>query len=138
MVDRQLTALPVGTMIPFGGGRYSVVSSELAEAFRPGDHLHVVQPTGALLHIPDAVRAVVDEQVTAAVDAAAELWTVSDERIAGFYTRFATNMADASIWERIADANTADIARATSLGRSTTRLAVSDAMRREMISGLEG
>jgi glutamate-5-semialdehyde dehydrogenase len=138
MTENRLTELRAGTIIPFGGDRYTTVTKELADAFQPGDHLHVVQSTGALLHIPSTVRAVVDEQVTAAVNAAIALRTISQDRIVDFYARFAAALDDEAIWGRITEANEADLARAKSSGRSTTRLAISDAIRHDMIAGLKG
>ena len=49
-----LTALPPGMLLPYGGNKWSRVPDEVAAAFRPGDHLVVLQTDGAVLHIPSA------------------------------------------------------------------------------------
>lgn len=134
----QLTALAAGTVIPFGGDRYTTVSDELAAAFRPGDQVHVIQSTGAVLHIPAAVKEVVSGEVSRAHAAADQLRTLPPVRVAEFYDRFADGLADETVWGLITAANRADVARARELGRSTTRLEATDAMRRDMIEGLRG
>ena len=62
----RLESLSAGMPILWGGNRISRVGEDLAEAFRPGDSLIVVQSDGALLHVPASER----EIATAAVDAA--------------------------------------------------------------------
>jgi glutamate-5-semialdehyde dehydrogenase len=49
-----LTTLPPGLTLPYGGNRLARVPDAVAAAFRPGDHLVVVQTTGDVLHIPAA------------------------------------------------------------------------------------
>ncbi|WP_156759913.1 aldehyde dehydrogenase family protein [Microbacterium karelineae] len=136
MTRNQLTRLTAGAIIPYGGNRFTAVSEDLAEAFQAGDHLHVVQSTGALLRIPAAVRALVDTHVDAAVAAAVALRAAPDERIRGFYHGFADAIEDERVWAQVSAANAADISRAIALGRSTTRLGLSEPVRRDMIAGL--
>jgi glutamate-5-semialdehyde dehydrogenase len=138
MTIAALTSLAEGAVIPFGGDRYTTVPAELAAAFRPGDQLHVVQSTGALLHVPEAVRTAVTAQVDAAVDAFARLRSTAPGAVHDFYTAFADALADDTVWDIIEAANAADVLRAGQLGRSTTRLRVSARMRQDMISGLRG
>jgi glutamate-5-semialdehyde dehydrogenase len=138
MTSGTLTHLEAGAVIPFGGDRFTTVPADLAGAFQPGDHLYVVQTTGALLHVPAAVREAVTGQVDAAVAAFAGLRAAGSAAVGAFYTAFADALADDAVWDRIAAANTEDVARAESLGRSTTRLRVSDRMRADMIAGLRG
>jgi glutamate-5-semialdehyde dehydrogenase len=138
MTVAPLTHLIEGAVIPFGGDRYTVVPAELAAAFRPGDQLHVVQSTGALLHVPAAVRAAVTAQVDAAVDAFAQLRTQPADAVGRFYGAFADALADDAVWHRIEAANADDVHRAEQSGRSTTRLRVSARMRQDMIAGLRG
>ena len=64
------------------------VAADLAERFAPGDRLVVVQATGALLHIPAAIHALVDDAVTSAVNGFAELADSSDEAISAFFDQF--------------------------------------------------
>ena len=133
-----LERLTAGQQIPFGGDRISVVDDELAERFRPGDRLVVVQSTGALLHIPAAVHSLVDDAVTDAVDAFAAAAACSDDAISEFFDRFAAALADDDTFSSIADANRIDVRSATERGRSTTRLVLDDAMRDDMVAGLRG
>lgn len=138
MTIAPLTGLAEGAVIPFGGDRYTTVTAELAATFRPGDHLHVVQSTGALLHVPATVRTAVAAQVDAAVDAFAQLRSAPAGAVRDFYLAFADALADEAVWNLIEAANTEDVLRAERLGRSTTRLRVSAGMRQDMIAGLRG
>ncbi len=122
--------------IPYGGNRYSVVSSELADAFTPGDHLVVVQDTGDLLHIPQAEWKTATDAVTAAVEAFSRLGTVSDAQISDFYERFAAKLENNSTFAAIEEANQGDVESARERGRSTTRLILSPTMRSDMVYGL--
>ena len=81
----ELTRLTPGQQIVFGGNRVVSVGAELAEAFRPGDRLVVVQSTGALVHIPARIAGVVDGAITAAAAAFSELARCSDEAIVTFF-----------------------------------------------------
>ncbi|MFD6443523.1 aldehyde dehydrogenase family protein [Promicromonospora sp. NPDC060204] len=138
MTIAALTSLTEGTVIPFGGDRYTTVPAELAAAFRAGDQLHVIQSTGALLHVPEAVRTAVAAQVDAAVDAFTRLRSTKPGAVHDFYSAFAGALADDAVWDQIQAANAEDVARAERLGRSTTRLRVSERMRHDMITGLHG
>lgn len=134
----ELTELTVGQPIVFGGNRLTHVDDELAAAFRPGDRLVVVQSSGALLHIPSQVAAVVDQAVGDAREAFFRLAACDDSAIDRFYERFAELLADDHCFAPIADANAADVATAAARGRSTTRLALTDRMRTDMVAGLRG
>lgn len=122
--------------IPYGGDRVALVSPELAAAFEVGDRLVVVQESGDLLHIPKGIHALASDAVRRASAAFDELATVADVAIEEFFERFAVKLAERGVWRKIADANAADVAAARAGGRPTTRLAVSDAMRRDMVAGL--
>ncbi len=115
-----------------------MVSGELAERFREGDRLIVVQSTGAVLLIPAAVDALVAAAVGDATRAFADLASVTDEQISVFFDRFATALADDGRFAPIAEANVADVAAAAGKGRSTTRLVLDDRMRSDMVAGLVG
>lgn len=132
----ELTSLPPGMALLWGGNRLARVPDEIAAAFRPGDRLAVVQTDGAVLHIPAAQHALVAEAVARAQAAVVALRAVRDEQIDGFYDAFAARLADDAVWAAIAAANAADVERARARGRSTTRLAVDETMRRRMIEGL--
>ncbi|MCR5873585.1 aldehyde dehydrogenase family protein [Phenylobacterium sp. J426] len=134
----RLEALSPGQPIPFGGDRVAVVSPELATAFRAGDRL-LVAATGddaALLHVPAAQHALVEEAVGRAADAFAAMGEASDAAITRFFELFAARLADDGVWTRIAEANARDVEAARARGRSTTRLQVSGGMRGDMVGGL--
>jgi glutamate-5-semialdehyde dehydrogenase len=131
-----LERLVAGTPIPFAGNRVTVVSPELAARFQPGDHLLVEQVSGELLLIP-----VVDQQAAAVAIERAEaaftaLSSVPDQAISNFFNLFAQRLENPDCWALIEAANLADIERAKSRGRSTTRLLADEHMRRDMIAGL--
>ncbi|HYN32760.1 MAG TPA: aldehyde dehydrogenase family protein [Ilumatobacteraceae bacterium] len=131
-----LSRLFEGQEIPFGGDRVVRVDADLAERFAPGDRLVVVQATGALVHIPAGIHALVDHEITLAVAGFAALAETSDEAISDFFDRFAAALADDAVFAPIAAANAADVERAAGAGRSTTRLSLDDKMRADMIAGL--
>ncbi len=133
-----LERLEAGQQIPFGGDQYVTVPAELAEAFTAGDQLVVVQDSGDLLHIPAEVAAKVRHAVDMASSAFAQMGPIPDSTITGFFGRFADHLADDGTFAAIAAANEVDVARAAARGRSTTRLALTDGMRADMIAGLRG
>ncbi len=104
---RALTHLTEGQEIPFGGDNVAVVSADLAERFREGDRLVVVQSTGSLLLIPAEVGELVGDAVAEAGWAFAELASVTDDQISDFFGRFADALADDSGFAPIAAANAA-------------------------------
>lgn len=122
--------------IVFGGDRITHVPQEIAERFRPGDRLVVVQKTGQLLHIPQAEQEVAAEAVGRARAAFDAMGSVSDEQITRFYEEFASRLESDDSWGVIAAANAEDVERARARGRSTTRLVASEKMRRDMVAGL--
>ncbi|RAK58208.1 glutamate-5-semialdehyde dehydrogenase [Phenylobacterium deserti] len=125
-----------GQAIVYGGDRVAHVSPELAAAFRAGDRLLVAPDTGTLLHIPAREHQIASEAVARARAAFGRMGEVSDAAITAFFDAFAANLEDEARWAEIAAANAADVESARARGRSTTRLQVSDAMRRDMVSGL--
>ncbi len=134
--EGRLQALAPGQAVPFGGDRVAYVSPALAAAFQPGDRLLVVQDAGDLLHVPAAEHAIATDAVGRAAEAFARMGEVSDVAITDFFEAFAARLADDACWGAIARANAADVAAANARGRSTTRLAASEAMRADMIAGL--
>lgn len=131
-----LTTLTAGMPIPYAGDQVATVSATLAAAFRPGDHLLVVQETGDLLHVPRAARDLASSSVTRALDAFAAIAPVPDAAVSAFFDAFAAYLDDETIWAAIAHANATDIAAARAAGRSTTRLEATARMRRDMVAGL--
>ena len=132
----SLDQLTAGQAIPYGGDRVAVVPDELAQAFRAGDRLLVVQESGDLLHVPAAAQAVASAAVTRAAVAFERMGAVSDEQISRFFEAFAARLESEDAWALIAAANAEDVAGAAARGRSTTRLVAGEAMRRDMIAGL--
>lgn len=122
--------------ILFGGDRVTYVTPEIAERFRPGDRLTVVQKSGQLLYIPASEQAVAEEAVGRAYAAFRAMGGVTDEQITRFYEEFAARLEADEPWAAIGAANAEDVERAKGRGRSTTRLVASEKMRRDMISGL--
>ena len=114
------------------------MSPELAAAFSPGDSLAVVPETGEVLHVPASERETAEAAVDRALRAFGGMGAVGAERIDAFYENFATALESEEIWGRIAVVNAADVERARSGGRSTTRLEATDRLRRGMIDGLRG
>lgn len=135
-MGEQLQRLEAGTPIVYGGDRITRVTPELAAAFRPGDRLIVVQSSGDLLHVPEADWEVAVAAVDRAHRAFAALGEVSDEAITAFYEEFARRLEDDTSFAAIAEANAADVEQAKARGRSTTRLALSEKMRADMVAGL--
>jgi glutamate-5-semialdehyde dehydrogenase len=134
--EGRLTALAPGQAIVFGGDRVAYVSPELAQAFQPGDRLLVAPDSGALLRVPAREHALAADAVGRAARAFAAMGAVDDAAVTAFFEAFAANLADDARWARIAEANAADVESAAARGRSTTRLAVSEAMRADMVAGL--
>ena len=135
-MSEQLHTLIAGERVVFAGDQVTRIPEELAAAFRLGDRLVVVHETGDLLHIPKADHAVAAAAVDAAVDAFAALAQATDQQISEFYEQFAVRLEDDESFAVIADANDADVERATARGRATGRLTLSAGMRGDMIAGL--
>ena len=132
----SLDRLTPGMPIPFAGTRVATVSAELAARFAAGDSLLVLQDAGDLLHVPKAVGEIAEAAVGRARDAFHRLGRAADADITQFFAAFARALQSDTVWAKIAAANAADVEAARKRGRSTTRLAVSDAMRRDMVAGL--
>ena len=133
-----LTSLSPGMPLLVGGDRVVRVDDQLAEAWSPGDRLIVLDDTGAVLHVPAADQKVAEDAVSRAVDAFGRMGAVSDDAVSAFYEAFARRLEDDEVFAPIAEANAADVEDARRRGRSTTRLQLSDTMRRDMVAGLRG
>ena len=128
--------LAPGATILGPDGAVCTVDAALAAAFQPGDRV-VPDGRGGLLHIPAAEQKRAQGAVDAAAAAFDAMHAVGADAIAAFYHHAAAALRDDAAWREIADVNAADVCDAQRRGRSTTRLAVSDAMRANMIEGLE-
>lgn len=132
----RLESLAAGQVLIFGGDRTVTVAPELAEAFRAGDRLVIVQETGDLLHIPEAISKVAETAVGKAAEAFGALAKATDEQITAFFDEFADRLGDDRHFAPIAAANEADVAVAEANRRHAGRLRLSAAMRDDMIIGL--
>ena len=137
MSAERLEKLQPGQAIPYGGDRLARVSDALAQAFRPGDRLLVVEPTGDLLHVPARQHEIASAAVGRAAAAFQAMGGATDSQITAFFDAFAARLDDDRVWAAIAAANAGDVASAQARGRSTTRLIASDGMRGDMIAGLK-
>ena len=133
----MLEKITAGTTVLSATGDVYTVDEATAAAYQPGDLL-VANPQAGLLRIPATERRITDEAVTACAAAFDQMDAVSDAQIVDFFHKFATALADDDVWAQIQRINDADVASAKKRGRSTTRLAVSEAMRANMIEGLNG
>lgn len=132
----RLVALEAGQKIPFGGSRWAEVTPELAAAFAPGDHLVVVQDSGDLLHVPQAVVELTARAVEDARQGFVDLQATSSEAITGFFESFARNLESEEVFGHVVAANDADVESARRRGRATGRLVLDDKMRRSMVEAL--
>ncbi len=136
MACERLTSLTAGMAIPFGGDRVARVPETLAAAFQPGDRLIVMQDTGELLRVPAATHELAAAAVGRAVEAFAAMGRISDAAVSDFFNAFADHLSADAPWAAITAANAEDVAVAQARGRSTTRLAVTERMRTDMVAGL--
>ncbi|MPZ22214.1 MAG: aldehyde dehydrogenase family protein [Dehalococcoidia bacterium] len=137
MQTEQLTRVTAGMPLVFGGDRVAFVPAAVAEAFRAGDRLLVVQSSGEILHAPAAQWRLAEQAVSGATSAFQQVSRAGAEQITDFYDRFAANLRDEASWERVVEVNALDIEAARARGRSTTRLVADGKMRGAMIAGLE-
>ncbi len=131
-----LSEVTAGMPIVFGGDKVTFVPAPVAMRYRPGDRLLVVQETGDVLLVPADQQAIAVAAIERASTAFARMGAVSDDQISRFYEEFAARLETDAVWTAIAAANENDVERARARGRSTTRLAASDMMRRDMVEGL--
>lgn len=137
MTARALERLTPGQLIPFGGDRVTEVDNALAERFRAGDRLIVVQDTGDLLHIPSDIAAVTAAAVDRAVQAFTDLAECSDSAIEAFFVDFAARLSAEDVRTQVLAANQADIESARARGRQIGRLQITETMWRSMVDGIE-
>eukprot|EP00448_Togula_jolla_P023642 CAMPEP_0170582108 /NCGR_PEP_ID=MMETSP0224-20130122/7404_1 /TAXON_ID=285029 /ORGANISM="Togula jolla, Strain CCCM 725" /LENGTH=506 /DNA_ID=CAMNT_0010905303 /DNA_START=29 /DNA_END=1549 /DNA_ORIENTATION=+ len=135
---RPLETLTAGDRILVGGDNFVSITPELAERFRPGDAILIVEETGELLHLPAAEKKATHDAVGRAKDAFDKMGSVTDEQIDDFFRRFSARLEDEAVWAVILEANAKDVAEAKAKGRSTTRLVATEKLRQGMIEGLRG
>lgn len=135
---RTLDRLEAGTPLVFGGNRVLPVPADVAERFRTGDSVVVVEATEQVLLIPSGEREIAEAAVSRAHEAFAALSAASDASISSFYAGFADRLSDENTWARIQAVNASDVDDARRRGRSTTRLVANEKLRAGMIDGLRG
>ncbi len=135
---RTLDRLEAGMPLVFGGNRVLPVPADVAERFRPGDSVVVVEATEQVLLVPAAEREIAEAAVSRAAEAFGVLAAAPDEAISRFYAGFADRLADEDVWSRIREVNDRDVEDAQQRGRSTTRLVANEKLRAGMIDGLRG
>ena len=118
----------------FAGASTIPIPDRIADAYREGDRLVVAD--GEVVHIPAVQAHIAQQAVTGAVRAFQQMANVPADNVTEFYETFAAALEDDQTWDTIASGNAEDVSAAHSLGRSTTRLVVSDKMRKEMVDGL--
>ena len=136
VVMDELTQLTPGMQLVYGGNRIATVTPELANTFKSGDRLIIVQTTGDLLHIPAEAWKIASDAVTDAYNAFEKMGSITDQQISNFYENFAKHLEEKKSFQPIIMANEEDVHRARNLGKSTERLVLSKKMRTEMINGL--
>ncbi|MDG2051522.1 MAG: aldehyde dehydrogenase family protein [Myxococcota bacterium] len=136
--SQTLDRLQAGQLLVFGGNRTVPVSPDLAEQFRSGDSIYIVESTEEVLHIPAAERRIAEEAIGRAEEAFTGLASTPDQNISAFYSGFAGRLADESTWSKIQRINEIDVVAARNRNRSTTRLVADEKLRTGMIEGLRG
>lgn len=118
------------------GTQVVTVSREFADSLRPGDVVLGVAHSGQVRRIPAEVATIVDDAVTRASRAFTDMSSVTDEQITRFFSLAADLLADDKTFASVQEANIIDVENARSRGRSTTRLQLSESMRRDMVDAL--
>ena len=134
----KLTKVEPQMSLVVGGDQIVEVPSEIATNFQEGDAIMPIAPTGEVLHLPAAERAIASAAVGRARQAFSQMGAVSDAQISRFFDEFANRLEDQTVWNEIQKINDSDVAQAKSRGRSTTRLVADEKLRQGMIQGLRG
>ena len=132
----ELKELTPHMQLVYGGNRIATVTPKLANDFKSGDRLIIVQTTGDLLHIPAEAWNVANKAVSDAYDAFEKMGSITNQQISNFYDIFAQHLEEEHSFEPIILTNEKDVLRARESGKPTERLILSQKMRTEMINGL--
>ena len=116
-----------GTPFPIG--------EAIADNFTQGDRL-IGLSGGHILHIPLSDLQVSYDAVSQSVNGFRQMMSTSAEQVTQFFVEFARLLGSDSVFDQIRNVNLKDVAAAKDRGRSTTRLILTDSMRRDMISAL--
>jgi glutamate-5-semialdehyde dehydrogenase len=101
-----------------------------------GDQVLALSGSGELRRLPRQVVELVDGAVSRAVGAFGQLSGVTDDAINLFFELAASSLLDEEVFSKVRIANNADVESAVNRGRTTTRLTLSESMRRDMVSAL--
>jgi len=111
------------------------IGEAIAESFTQGDRL-IGLSGGQLLHIPLADLLISHDAVTQSIAGFRQMQSMSPKQVTRFFDEFARLLGDDQIFQQIQVVNKADVLAAKDRGRSTTRLILTESMRRDMISAL--
>jgi len=118
-------------------GHLVTVGEELAASCGDGDSIVAAGEPPTLRRVPARSSRIVNEAVGRAEAAFAALRGCTDEQVTRFFARAGELLADASVRRTLSAANERDLASAAERGRSTARLALTDAMLAGMAESLE-
>ena len=113
------------------------VTGEFAASLQAGDKVVGVAGSGQLRRVPGPVVGLVDAALTLATEAFSQLQSCPSSAVDAFFSSAARRVGDDAVFADVLAANAADVENARSRGRSTTRLVLSDVMRRGMVEALE-
>lgn len=111
-----------------------VVDSAFAESMQAGDTVLAVASSQSLKRIPIDVKQLVSRAVENSQKAFNSLSRCSAEQVNLFYSKAADLMEDDDVFASVLQINESDVASAVVRGRSTTRLAIDQKMRLDMIA----
>jgi len=127
--------LQAGDLVAIGRHR-SRVTAEFASSLKEGDQVLALSGSGELRRLPKHVVELVDGAVSKAINAFEQLSSVSDQAIDQFFELASIALLDDAVFAHVQSANIADVESAQSRGRSTTRLQLTESMRKDMVSAL--
>lgn len=110
------------------------VDSALAGQMRPGDLVLGVAATRSLKRLPGEITSMVRDAVSGSMLAFSRLQEYDESAVTRFFRAAADLLADDSVFDSIATANSLDVVSARERGRSTTRLVLSPKMRTDMVA----
>jgi glutamate-5-semialdehyde dehydrogenase len=118
-------------------GRYRTrVTAEFASSLMDGDQVLALSGSGELRRLPKHVVELVEGSVGRAMSGFEQLSAVSDQAICQFFELASIALLDDEVFAHVQSANISDVESARVRGRSTTRLALTDSMRHDMVSAL--
>ena len=135
VVPRNSGQLSAGDKVLVGRSVIEV-DEEFAAGLSAGDVVLGVGATGTLRRLPRDVVDMVDAAVGRARAAFSAMSAVDGQRITDFFDIAARRLGDDAIFAAVSGANDDDVRRARERGRSTTRLALGNKMRSDMVTAM--